>query len=306
MQAFENRLKKRYKHLKKWAKREQINCFRVYNWDIPEYPFTVDKYNDHAVIYIFDRNQELDREGKKLLVLIVSEVLGIENEKIFVKYRKKQKGKSQYNQIINLAYEITVEENGIKLLLNLSGYLDTGLFLDHRISRKIIMEKSAGKSVLNLFAYTGSFSVAAAKGGAKFVKTVDMSNTYLDWTRRNIKLNRQDEKIHDVYREDVLGWLEANHKQKFDLIILDPPSFSNSKKMEKSFDIQRDHSELLINTAMMLNRKGNIFFSTNKRKFKLDESLSQRFKIEELTSKTIPEDFKNKAPHSTFWISLKS
>lgn len=305
MEAFKNRLHKRYKHLKKWARRENISAFRIYNWDIPEYPFTVDKYNEHAVVYIFQRNEPLSEEDSELLPHIVSEVLQIDETKIFVKSRQKQKGKSQYNQLSDQAYQIEIKENGLTFLLNLSDYLDTGIFLDHRNSRKIIMDEASGKSVLNLFAYTGSFSIAAMAGGAKLVKTVDMSNTYLQWTEQNIRLNKQQKAKHQLLKTDILNWISEKQKDRFDLVILDPPSFSNSKSMDKSFDIQRDHSSLIEQTAAMLTDNGKIFFSTNKRKFKMDEALKTDFRVEEITSFTTPEDFRNKPPHQTYWISVK-
>ncbi len=314
MQAFRNRLVKRNKHLRKWAKKECINAYRVYDRDIPEFPFIVDRYSDSAVVSVLKRRYTDDSSpdwNPEELQQIVADVFDLNAQNVFIKWRERQSGKNQYEKQQEKKWETVVEEYGLKFLVNISDYLDTGLFLDHRPARKLIRERSKGLQVLNLYGYTGSFSVAAAIGGAQQVTTVDLSNTYLAWAERNFALNRIKTTKHRFERADTLPFLqdEFRKRQKYDLIVVDPPSFSNSKKMQAdSFDVQRDHVELLMAVFAVMNTEGRILFSTNRKGFKLDsDKLEHRcgrgLKIEDITQQTTPPDFDRHPPHKAWWIT---
>ncbi|MBU2280102.1 MAG: bifunctional 23S rRNA (guanine(2069)-N(7))-methyltransferase RlmK/23S rRNA (guanine(2445)-N(2))-methyltransferase RlmL, partial [Gammaproteobacteria bacterium] len=295
--SFANRLKKNVKQLEKWAKREQLTCYRLYDADIPEYNVAVDWYDGEVVVHEYAAPSNVD-EGiaqKRLfdIVNLVPKVLGIHTDKMILKVREKQKGKDQYQALAKAAQYKEVTEYGAKFLVNLRDYLDTGLFLDHRITRRFIQQQSKGKAVLNLFAYTGTASVHAAIGGARSVTTVDMSNTYLDWARRNFDLNGLAGKQYQFIQENVLDWLHGC-KNQFDLIFVDPPTFSNSKRMEDTWDVQRDHVKLLNMLTKLVSVGGKVIFSNNKRRFKLDyETLQQAgWQIKDISAASLPEDFK--------------
>jgi len=306
-----NRLKKNLKKLNKLLKNGEVSAFRLYEKDIPEYPYIIDIYNDHALIY--EKGKRLDDSDNEQLKLhylhkeniekAVTEVLNIRPENIIVKTRLVQKGKDQYEKLKKTQKYFNIKENGMKFKVNLYDYLDSGLFLDHRPLRKIIQETSNGKKVLNLFSYTGSISVAAAMGGGT-VTTMDMSNTYLEWARDNFVLNKLDQYQHTFIKADVLQYMK-NLRDTFDIIVLDPPSFSNSKKMEEDFNVQ-DFHPILINTLMKhLSPAGVMYFSNNFTKFKLDSKLEDRYQIKEITYKSIPEDFRNKKIHRCFEVRHK-
>jgi 23S rRNA (guanine2445-N2)-methyltransferase / 23S rRNA (guanine2069-N7)-methyltransferase len=299
--SFANRLKKNVKQLEKWAKREQLTCYRLYDADIPEYNVAVDWYDGEVVVHEYAAPSNVD-EGiaqKRLfdIVNLVPKVLGISTDKMVLKVREKQKGKDQYQALARAAQYKEVTEYGAKFLVNLRDYLDTGLFLDHRITRHSIQQQSKGKAVLNLFAYTGTASVHAAIGGARSVTTVDMSNTYLDWARRNFDLNGLSGKQYQFVQENVLDWLHGC-KNQFDLIFVDPPTFSNSKRMEDTWDVQRDHVKLLNMLSKLVSPGGKVIFSNNKRRFKLDyEALQQAgWQVKDISAASLPEDFKRN-PH---------
>ncbi|MGB0647540.1 MAG: class I SAM-dependent methyltransferase [Bradymonadia bacterium] len=299
-----NRLRKRSKHLRKWARRYGTDCVRLYDRDIPELPFTIDQYGPKAVVYNFADSMD-DRQAKDWCAPI-AQTLGMPVDNVFWKTRARQKGKDQYHRLGQSDRQFTVTELEYTFLVNLRDYLDTGLFLDHRLTRDLSTRECKGKRVLNLFAYTGSFSVYAAGRGARLVTTIDMSNRYLQWAKDNFEVNGLNAGQHEFIREDVLHWLEKNaeRRAKYDLIILDPPTFSNSKRMQDSFEIERDQFLLIQACCKLLNPSGQLWFSTNKRRFKLDERIQARWTVEDLTHQTQPEDFRRR-PHQCWRISHK-
>jgi 23S rRNA (cytosine1962-C5)-methyltransferase len=294
MSDFENRLAKNAKHRFKWAKREGLTAFRLYDLDIPEWPFAVDWYAGFVHVMEYPRKKQV-REGtldeaRAEVVRASAAVLGVEPEKIFTKTHERHAwGRSQYERVGAASTLVTVEEQGLKFECNLSDYLDTGLFLDHRVTRARVRDQAKGTRFLNLFAYTGSFTVYARAGGAAETTTVDLSGAYCDWAERNLSLNGYSTgPRHQVLRADVLEWLQAA-RGPFDLVVLDPPSFSASKKMDKSFNVQRDHLRLVERVLSLLAPGGQLYFSTNFLDFQLDRRLAP---AEELTPKSIPEDFR--------------
>ena len=297
-----NRLRKNLKKLKGWRKSNDVACFRLYDRDIPEIPLIIDVYGDRAVV--FDRGRADGSDGNPgRYCPTVAAALGIQPKHTYLKSRQRQSGKEQYEKLGATQDFFEVKEANLKFWVNLNDYLDTGLFLDHRVLRKRVGEMSPGKKVLNLFAYTGSFSVHAAAAGADQVWTIDMSNTYLNWAKRNFTLNGLEPAAHRFCREDVLmpGRPEFSF-EKFDLIVLDPPTFSNSKKMIKPFDIQTDHVQLLNEMSALLNPNGTLFFSTNFRKFKLEWTAPTGFSIRETSDETVPHDYRDKKIHRCFEI----
>ncbi len=307
MQELANRLTKRLKHLKKWARREGLDAYRVYDHDIPGYPLAVDRYNDDVVVHLAPKQAQLgDDEGqawKDAVLAVVAERLGVAVERLFVKHRMRQKGREQYEAQAKQGVERIVHEYGLRYIVNLSDYIDTGLFLDHRLLRKAVQAQSRHKRVLNLFAYTGSFSVAAAAGGAKTVLTVDLSNTYLNWARRNLEANKLNAQEDTFVRADVLRFLDRAQKGRWDLIVLDPPSFSNSKRMDEILDIQRDHEPMIRQCLRLLAKDGRLLFSTNRHHFSLDETIRRDFRVEDVSKASLPEDFHNHQTHRAFWIT---
>lgn len=307
-----NRIKKNLKSRKNLVKNSKVTAYRLYEKDIPEYPYIIDVFNDYAVVYekgkkITDDNPEessLRQEHQSNICDALVENLGIPENKIIFKVRKKQKGKSQYEQIKKVDQFFTVSENGMEFLVNVQDYLDPGLFLDHRPLREIINKTSRNKSVLNLFAYTGSISVAAALGGAA-VTTVDMSKTYLNWAEENFEVNDIDFRIHQFIQADVIQYIEKPLKQKYDIIVLDPPSFSNSKRMDNDFDVQTDHGEMVQTLMTSLKSNGVLYFSNNYRKFKLDADIYERYDVKDITLKSIPKDFRDLKIHVCFEIKNK-
>ncbi len=305
--AFENRLAKVYKHIGKIARKQQLACFRVYDVDLPEFPFIIDVYKDLVYVAEYKSKHKLNEEEYEgwltTSLEIIQKVFGVEKENVFLKLRERQKGEQQYSKLKQEKKELIVDENGLSFIVNLSDYLDTGLFLDHRLTRKMVKEMSDGKRVLNLFAYTGSFSVYAASGNALKVTTVDLSKTYINWAKRNLTYNKlYDDTKHEFVQEDVLQYLKTIPLASYDLIILDPPTFSNSKKMEDIFDIQRDHVSIINQCLNILDEKGILIFSTNYRGFELetDKLLSQ--KIKDITKQTTPFDFEGKLKRKCFRI----
>lgn len=308
---FANRLQKNIKKVEKWAKQQGLNAYRLYDADLPEYNLAVDRYDDHIVVqeYAAPKNIDENKARQRLLDAVTAtlQVTGVETNKLILKVRQKQKGTNQYEKLANKGEYFYVNEYGAKLWVNLTDYLDTGLFLDHRLTRKMLGEMAKGKDFLNLFAYTGSATVHAALGGAKSTTTVDMSNTYLNWAEQNLLLNDLEGKQHKLIQADCLQWLERCDRQ-FDLIFVDPPTFSNSKRMEDSWDVQRDHIKLMTNLKRILRPNGTIVFSNNKRGFKMDfDSLNELgLSAVEISAKTLPLDFeRNKQIHNCWVVRLK-
>ena len=308
---FANRLQKNIKKIEKWAKQQGLDAYRLYDADLPEYNLAVDRYADHIVVqeYAAPKNIDENKARQRLLdaVNATLNVTGIETNKLILKVRQKQKGTNQYEKLANKGEYFYVNEYGAKLWVNLTDYLDTGLFLDHRLTRKMLGEMAQGKDFLNLFAYTGSATVHAALGKAKSTTTVDMSNTYLNWAEQNLLLNDIEGKQHKLIQADCLQWLEQCDRQ-FDLIFVDPPTFSNSKRMEDSWDVQRDHIKLMTNLKRILRPNGTIVFSNNKRGFKMDFAKLEEVGLSavEISHKTLPLDFeRNKQIHNCWLVTLK-
>lgn len=306
-QMFANRLQKNIKNLIKWVQREGISCYRIYDADLPEYAVAIDIYEQWAHVQEYEAPKTIDPEKAELrlneILVVLPELLAIPAENIYLKVRRKQKGRSQYEKLASSGQFYEVREGNAKFLVNFTDYLDTGIFLDHRTTRKMIQDMSHDKRFLNLFAYTGSATVHAALGGAKVTTTVDMSNVYLSWAKRNLSLNGFSTGKHHFIQADCLQWL-AEEKYQYDLIFLDPPTFSNSKRMQDTLDVQRDHVELLNLAGKRLDKAGTLIFSTNKRGFKLDvATLASRFNITEITYKTIPKDFRNDKIHQCWLLT---
>jgi 23S rRNA (guanine2445-N2)-methyltransferase / 23S rRNA (guanine2069-N7)-methyltransferase len=292
-QMFANRLQKNLKQLGKWARREGIECYRLYDADMPEYAVAVDLYRDwvHVQEYAAPRSIDPEKAQARLLdaLAAIPQALGVAQDKVVVKRRERQSGSKQYVRQAAQGQFLEVTEGGVKLLVNLTDYLDTGLFLDHRPLRLRIQKEAAGKRFLNLFCYTATATVHAARGGARSTTSVDLSKTYLDWARRNLSLNGYSDK-NLLEQADVMEWLEAD-RNEYELIFIDPPTFSNSKRMEGVFDVQRDHVRLLDLAMARLARGGVLYFSNNFRKFELDEVLAARYAVEEVSAATLDADF---------------
>lgn len=381
-EIFSNRLKRKYKELRKWARKNRISCYRLYDRDIPEIPISIDLYeflpsdctntievakslseqnnrisqNDASIeneiqertfviLYLYERPYKKSDEEEELwlekMAQSTSDVLGIPKNHIITKHRKQQKGLNQYEKIENKSQnsqdaifsssnQTLIQEQGQIFKINLNSYLDNGIFFDNRPLRQKIREISSGKSVLNLFCYTGSFSVYAASGNAKFVESVDLSNTYINWAKENMQLNGFfDKKKYIFTKADCIRFLqekailqkkiisktiteqEMQNSRTYDIIILDPPTFSNSKNTYNVLDINKDWPQLVKDCLNILNSKGILYFCTNSEKLKFDiskipENTISGFKIfsEDITTKTIPKDFEGRKPHHCykFWI----
>lgn len=300
-----NKIRKNYRHVRKWAKRTGTNAFRVYDKDIKEYPLAIDYYDGRFLLYYYsDRDDvevppELKGEAEAALRTIFGE------RPLYWKWRFQRGKNEQYEKLGQAKEFFEVEEYGVKFLVNLVDYLDTGLFLDHRETRQMVAKLAPGKSVLNLFAYTCSFSVHAAKAGASFTKSVDLSNTYLDWGKENFRLNGLPLDKNELVRADCLRFLEEE-KRKYDLIVLDPPTLSRSKKMDQMLDVQLDYPFMIECALKLLNPGGVLFFSTNLRKFKFDPTLFPEATIWDITEKTIPLDFHNQKIHQCWKFFIPS
>lgn len=305
---FKNRLEKVYRHLDKQAKRLGVGCYRLYDHDLPEFPFCIEIYEQHIYIAEYKRRHGMNEaehdEWLEKSIDIICDVLKSQKENIFLKLRQRKPGRlGQYQKTGVEKSELIVEENSLKFIVNLSDYLDTGLFLDHRVTREKVKTEVKEKKVLNLFSYTGSFSVYAASGGATEVVTVDLSKTYLDWAKRNMQLNGfNDQEKYKFIQADVLKYLDAVEGNYFDLIILDPPTFSNSKRMDDILDIQRDHVKLINDCLKSLNPGGKIYFSTNYKKFVLEKEQIKASAIKDITKQTTPFDFEGRINRVCFLI----
>lgn len=299
-QMFFNRLSKVYKHVGKIARKQGVSCYRVYDHDLPEFPLCIEFYGDHLYVAEYKRRhgmtEEEHDEWMDHTLQTVCEVLQVTTEQIFLKLRQRKPGRlGQYQKYDEQLHEFVVTENGLQFFVNLSDYLDTGLFLDHRLTRQLVRQQCQGLRVLNLFAYTGSFSVYAAAGGARYVETVDLSKTYLAWAERNLQLNGfNDSDQYRMVHADVLQYLAQLRPASFDLIVMDPPTFSNSKRMEDFLDIQRDHVKLINQCLQALSPGGTLYFSTNFRRFQLDSATIETPHIKDITRATTPFDFEGK------------
>ncbi|MDO4433310.1 MAG: class I SAM-dependent methyltransferase [Alysiella sp.] len=308
IEAFINRLGKNLKHQLKWARRQNIEAWRIYDRDIPQFPFAIDVYGEHIHLQEYDTGWLMQPEDyQKWLNDVCSAicfVCGFPLEHIHIKQRARQKGTAQYEKTGQTGLDFVVNENGRRFWVNLDKYLDTGLFLDHRNTRKKIGDIAQGKRFLNLFAYTGSFTVYAATGGSIYSETVDLSNTYLDWAKRNFELNHVDFTQHHIVRADVFQYLHEAKQQgkQFDLIVMDPPSFSNSKKMQDILDIQRDQTRLIEGAMALLDQQGVLYFSNNLRGFTLDTRLPEKYQIKNISTQSVPDDFRNKKIHQCWTI----
>ncbi len=298
---FQNRLTKVYRHLGKQAKRLNISCWRVYDHDLPEFPFCIEFYGDKLYVAEYKRrhgmNDEEHDSWMEQCLTLMSEIFSLPKENMFLKLRQRKPGRlGQYQKLDVAKNELIVEEGSLKFMVNLTDYLDTGLFSDHRVTRELVKEKAAGKKVLNLFAYTGSFSVFAASGGATEVVTVDLSNTYLKWAERNMELNQfTDQEKYKFIAADVKQYLKTLPANYFDIVVMDPPTFSNSKKMRDDFlDIQRDHVVLINECLNAMTTGGILYFSTNFRKFELAAEKINAAAIKDITKATTPFDFEGK------------
>ncbi len=306
---YANRLRKNLRKLEKWARQEGIECYRLYDADLPEYNVAVDRYADWVVIQEYAPPKTIDehKARQRLFDIIAAtiSVLDMPPNKLILKTRERQKGKNQYQKLGEKGDFIEVGEYNARLWVNLTDYLDTGLFLDHRIARRMLGQMSKGKDFLNLFSYTGSASVHAGLGGARSTTTVDMSRTYLEWAERNLRLNGLTGRPHRLLQANVMGWLSEADEQ-FDLIFIDPPTFSNSKRMEETFDVQRDHLRLMKDLKRLLRKGGTIMFSNNKRGFRMDhDGLAELgLKAQEITQKTQSQDFaRNRQIHNCWLVT---
>jgi 23S rRNA (guanine2445-N2)-methyltransferase / 23S rRNA (guanine2069-N7)-methyltransferase len=303
-QMFGNRIAKNIKQLKSWVKREGVSCYRLYDADMPEYSFAIDRYGEagteQAWLYVQEyaapktiEPEAVQRRRNEALAALPG-ATGIPVERIHLRQRRRTARGDQYEKLGESADFKLVEESGLKFWVNFSDYLDTGLFLDHRITRQRLRADAAKRRFLNLFAYTGSATVYAAAGGARASTTVDMSATYLDWAQRNLAVNDIPRRVHEYVQADCIAWLEdaVASNRKYDLIFLDPPTFSNSKRMDDILDVQRDHSALIHRCMSLLDSGGKLVFSTNAQKFKLDSEINRSYKVTDISRVTLPEDFK--------------
>jgi 23S rRNA (guanine2445-N2)-methyltransferase / 23S rRNA (guanine2069-N7)-methyltransferase len=314
-QMFANRLRKNLQRLDPWAERERIDCFRVYDADMPEYAFAIDLYGRgtrHAYVQEYAPPKTVDQEGarerRREVLAVLPEVLSVPIAQVHSRVRKPQKGAEQYEKRESVAERHAVSEGGLKFWVNFRDYLDTGLFLDHRIMRDMLRSWAKDTDFLNLFCYTGSASVYAAAGGARSTTGVDLSNTYLDWAHENLLLNGFGGNNHELYRADCLAWLEEQESRgpRFDLIFVDPPTFSNSKRMDGVLDVQRDHVGMIRRSLKLLRPAGRLVFSTNYTRFKLDLEALADLAIEDISAASIPKDFERHARiHRCFSVHFK-
>ena len=305
---FSNRLTKVYRHLSKVSKKQDTPCYRIYDHDLPEFPFCIEKYEDWLYVAEYRRNHHMEEEEHDLWLAdckrMIGEITGVPESRIVLRTRQRKSNRQdQYQKLDDEQQFIIVREQGLKFKINLTDYLDTGLFLDHRITRKIVRDSSAGKKVLNLFCYTGSFSVYAAAGGAVEVISVDLSKTYLKWAKENMEINELFDPLrHQYLHEDVIQYLPTLPEKYFDLVIMDPPTFSNSKRMEDFLDIQRDHPKLINQTLAAIKPGGTLYFSTNFSRFEINAAELADCSVKDITKLTTPFDFQGKLNRYCFRI----
>lgn len=308
---FANRLRKNLRHRAKWARREGVDCYRLYDADLPEYAFAIDLYQgeeSYVMVQEYQPPKTVDAEQAAIrmaeVMAAVPEVLELRQEQVYFRHRRRQSGADQYEKLAGDGRFHEVREWNARLLVNFTDYLDTGLFLDHRLTRRYLQELAQGRSFLNLFAYTGAATVHAALGGASRTLTVDMSSTYLEWARRNMAINGFRGREHVFHRADCLQWLASESawvKERYGLIFMDPPTFSNSKRMDETLDIQRDHAQLIEQAMQLLEEDGVLIFSNNYRRFKMDDAIVQKYAVKDITRGSIPEDFSRNARIHNCW-----
>jgi 23S rRNA (cytosine1962-C5)-methyltransferase len=307
-EMFLNRVAKNYRHLRKWARRAGIECFRIYDRDIPELPFALDVYGQRAQLQEYSApvaDVRSQRDWRSAMHAAAAQALALPLREVVLKQRHGQRPEAQYRKLGPRGEDFIVGEGGHRFIVNLTDYLDTGLFPDQRQTRALVQRQALSRNVLNLFCYTGSFSVYAAAGGAKTSTSVDLSNTYLDWARRNFELNGMDAGRHRLVRADARAVVrdEAAAGQGYDLIVLDPPSFSNSKRMQGVLDVQRDHVRLIRECVELLAPAGELLFSTNLRSFRLDAAPLAGLNVTEISAQTVPPDFRNRKIHKSWRIA---
>jgi 23S rRNA (guanine2445-N2)-methyltransferase / 23S rRNA (guanine2069-N7)-methyltransferase len=315
---FGNRVGKNLKQLEKWASKERVSCYRIYDADMPEYSFAIDRYGEaggeRVWLYVQEyaapktiEAEAVQRRRNEALAALPG-VTGIPAERIHLRQRRRTTRGDQYEKLDESGEFQLVEESGLRFYVNFTDYLDTGLFLDHRITRGLLREAAKGSKFLNLFAYTGSATVYAAAGGARETTTVDMSATYLEWAQNNLAVNGFEGPAHELIQDDCIAWLKTAvaERRTYDLIFLDPPTFSNSKRMDDILDVQRDHADLVHRCMALLAQGGKLVFSNNAQKFKLDTALTERYAIKDITRETLPRDFeRNPRIHQCFEITAR-
>jgi 23S rRNA (guanine2445-N2)-methyltransferase / 23S rRNA (guanine2069-N7)-methyltransferase len=303
-QMFGNRIKKNKKKWARWAKRNGIECYRLYDADIPEYNVAVDGYASKAIVHVFQKERDAadDRAKQRVqdVLLTLPEALGIDPGDLVVKVRRKHDQGDQYARIAQRDAEMIVREGALRFVVNLEDRIDTGLFLDHRAVRAYALEHCKGKRMLNLFAYTCSVSVAAAVGGATQTTSVDLSNTYLEWGKKNFEANGLNPAKHRFVRDDATRWI-ARDRNSYDWIFINPPTFSRSKMSKGDFNIHKDHKILMENAMSSLNKNGELLFTTHARAFDLDDTITKRFQVEDATKQFVPPDF-TRYPFQAFRI----
>ncbi len=317
LEMFRNRLQKVWRHVSKLAKRQEVTCFRVYDHDLPEFPFCVELYEDKVYLAEYQRRHGMSEEDHaawlESCVPVISNILAVPDEQIYFRERRRKAGRlDQYEKIASEQEFFVVREAGLFFRVNLKDYLDTGLFLDHRITRGMVREEASSRRMLNLFCYTGSFSVYAAAGGAVSVDSVDLSKTYLAWAEANMTVNGFSGGLGGALdvagpglrfiHADVKQWLDAAPEGWYDLVVMDPPTFSNSKRMKDFLDIQRDHADLINKTLRAMKVGGVLYFSTNYRKFVLEGDKIMAASIKDITNATTPFDFRGKLPRWCYKI----
>ena len=309
---FSNRVGKNARHLAKWARRSGVQCYRVYDRDIPEFAFALDLYGGRAHLQEYQRRAAVPEDPARAhwreeVRRAAADALGFAAERVTLKQRARRQAGEQHGGTGSRGRDFVVEEGGHRFLVNLEAHLDTGLFLDHRTTRRLVQEEAAGRRCLNLFCYTASFTVYAAAGGAAGSLSVDLSNTYLEWARRNFQINRLDMSRHQLLRSDVLRWLvEADRNgERFGLIVLDPPSASKSKAMSRALDLQRDHVALIADCARLLEPGGVLYFATNLQRFQVSPGAFAGLNAEEISQRTVPADFRNQRIHRC-WRAVKA
>lgn len=301
-ELFASRIRKRAKHLRKWPTKRGITCYRIYERDIPEIPLVVDLYEDAIHVTEYDRPHDRDpaEHGNwlDLMAQTAADGLNVAKQNIYLKRRGRQKGKTQHDKVAETFIRKEVQEGGLKFLVNLADYVDTGLFLDHRITREMVRDQAKGKHFLNLFCYTGSFTVYAADGAAKSTVSVDLSRNYLDWAKANLEINGLDGQQHRFVHQDTMQFIQEHPaKPTYDLVVIDPPTFSNSKRTENDWTVQGQAEELLERVLPLVIPGGVIYFSTNFRRFKFQPENLKLSEAHEISRQTVPEDFRNRRIH---------
>ena len=298
LNMFRNRLTKDIRHVGKLARRQDISCYRIYDHDLPEFPFCIERYEDKLYLAEYQRRHGMTEEEHESwlesCIPTISEILETPDDRIYYRERRRKGGRlDQYEKLASEQEFFTAKEAGLSFRINLTDYLDTGLFLDHRITRGMVRDEAKDKRMLNLFCYTGSFSVYAVAGGAVQVDSVDLSKTYLGWAEANMALNVTGGG-HRFIHADVKQWLDEAPAGHYDLVVMDPPTFSNSKRMKDFLDIQKDHAELINKTLRTMTSGGVLYFSTNYRRFQLETEKIMAASVKDITNATTPFDFQGK------------